>query len=144
MSTQPPENPWPAGGAPPPPGYWQPPPGSPPPWRPPPAIDKSRIRPRTFWYFVAAALFAACIIGSGLVGFNAVKHFFGPFDRFTAPGSVVVALEKGEGRSIYQQGSSNFSAGDFRCSARGEGTFSRPALTATTGSFEFSRGDGRT
>lgn len=145
MSAQPPpENPLPPGSGQPPPGYWQPPPGGPPPWRPPPAIDESRVRPRKLWYFVAAAVFAACVIGAVVLGYFTVKGVFGPVTNFTAPGSADVRLDAGEGRSIYQRGDESFPREDVRCEVRGLESGSRPGLSQTVGDFKITRGDERT
>ena len=127
---------------PPPPGYWQPPAGGPPPWRPPPEIDKSLIRPRTLWYYVAALLFAACMIGAIALGYVLIKDAFGPLTRFTAPGSVEVTLKAGEGRSVYEQLIDRAQASTFqepRCEVRGLSSASRPGLSDPTGSFQLDR-----
>jgi hypothetical protein len=105
MATPPPPQPPP----PPPPGYpaYPPQPQQPPPGRPLPT-DRSQVRPRSVWYWIAGAIAALAIGGSILIfsggdeDIGSLTDVFSTLEQLEVPGAVTVDLAEDDEWAIYR------------------------------------------
>jgi hypothetical protein len=119
----------------------------------PAATDPLRVRPSRAWYAVAAVVAIAGVAGAILLGlalFHAVDQ---PIERFASGRTLVLAMQRGDRRTIYQQVRGvdrasglyrldDVGAGVLACRVRGPGgqpvpTTASGNLTLTLGSDEY-------
>ena len=68
-----------------------------------PVLESSDIRPKRFWYFIAALLFLIPMIAGGTTIFNTIMSYFSGGTQLTVPGETTIdAVESGTYMIFYE------------------------------------------